>query len=46
MMYVNGKGTVFPIKLKLEGKLFKKETRKKNFEKDAMYFIKTIIRLT
>ena len=33
MMYVDGKETVFPVKLKLERKLFEKIYQKKNYLK-------------
>ena len=41
MMFVDGKGTVFPMKLKLEGNHFKKDTKKESFEKDVMHSIET-----
>ena len=40
-MSVDGKGTVFPVKLKLEGNHLKKDTRKENFGKYVMYLIET-----
>ena len=39
MMSVDGKGTVFPMKL--EEKRLKKDTKKENFEKDVMHLIET-----
>ena len=39
MMYVDGKETVFPVKLRLARKLFEKIYQKKElFEKDVMIF--------
>ena len=40
-MSVDGKGTVFPVKLKLEDNHLKKDTRKENFGKYVMYLIET-----
>ena len=36
MISVDGKRTVFPMKLKLEGKRLNKDIKKKNFKKDLM----------
>ena len=33
-MSVDGKGTIFPMKLKIKGKRLKKGTQKENFEKE------------
>ena len=33
-MSVDGKGTVFPMKVNLKGERLKKGTQKENFEKD------------
>ena len=41
MMYVDGKGTVFSVKLKLEENRLKKDTKKENFETHVMRFIET-----
>ena len=41
MNSVDGKGTVFPMKLKLEGNHLKKDIKKENFEKDVMHSIET-----
>ena len=41
MMSVNGKGTVFPTKLKLEGESLTKDTKNENFENCVMYLIET-----
>ena len=40
IMYVDGKGTVFSMKLKLEEESFEKRYQKNNFEKDVMDLIK------
>ena len=41
MNSVDGKGTVFPMKLKLEGNHLKKDIKKENFEKDVIHSIQT-----
>ena len=41
MMYVDGKRTVFPMKLKLGGESFEKIYKKENFEKNVMDLIET-----
>ena len=41
MMSVDGKGTVFRMKLKLEGNRLKKDTKKEHFEKDIVLLIET-----
>ena len=41
MMYVDGKETIFPMKLKLEGNRLKKNTKKEHFSKDAVHLIDT-----
>ena len=38
-MSVDGKGTVFLMKLKLEENRLKKDTKNENFEKDVMHLI-------
>ena len=41
MMYVDGKRTVFSMKLKLGGESFEKIYKKENFEKNVMDLIET-----
>ena len=41
MMSIEGKGTVFSMKLKLEGNSLKKDNKKENFEKDVVHLIET-----
>ena len=41
MMYVDGKRTVFPMKLKLGGESCEKIYKKENFEKNVMDLIET-----
>ena len=41
MMSIEGKGTVFSMKLKLEGNCLKKDNKKENFEKDVVDLIET-----
>ena len=40
-MSIEGKGTVFSMKLKLEGNCLKKDNKKENFEKDVVHLIET-----
>ena len=41
MISVDGKGKVFPMKLKLEGNRFKKDIKTENVEKDVVLLIET-----
>ena len=41
VMSVDGKGTVFPMNLKLEGNHLQKDTKRENVEKDIMHSIET-----
>ena len=39
MISADGKGTVFPVKLRLQGNSLNKEIKKENFKKDVMNLI-------